>query len=190
MSGRGRWDDAVHRQRYRLLDTGGLLVENDVRFGPDLRDLPRVGVVLLLTPGLERLEWFGRGPWEDYPDRLASTVVATYRSTVGDEYVPYILPQEHGRHGDVRRLSLTNGKGLGLAVEGRPLISFTASHFTAADLYAARHTCDLEPRQEIVLSLDHAQRGLGTSACGPDTHARHRLTADRYRFSYVLAPRA
>ncbi len=190
VSGRGRWDDAVHRQRFRLLDTGGLLVENDVRFGRDLRDPPRVGVVLRLAPGLEVLEWYGRGPWEDYPDRLASTVVATHRSTVGDEYVPYILPQEHGRHGDVRRLSLTNGKGLGLAVEGRPLIAFTASHFTAADLYAARHTCDLEPRQEIVLSLDHAQRGLGTSACGPDTHPRHRLTAGRYRFSYVLAPRA
>lgn len=190
VSGRGCWDDAVHRQRYRLLDTGGLLVENDVRFGPDLRDLPRVGVVLLLAPGLERLEWFGRGPWEDYPDRLASTVVGSFRSTVADEYVPYILPQEHGRHSDVRRLALTDARGFGLAVEGRPLISFTASHFTAADLYAARHTCDLEPRQEVVLSLDHAQRGLGTSACGPDTHPRHRLTVARYRFSYVLAPRA
>jgi beta-galactosidase len=179
----------VHRQRFRLLDTGGLLVENDVRLGPDLRDLPRVGVVLVLVPGLERLEWFGRGPWEDYPDRLASTVVGTFRSTVADEYVPYILPQEHGRHSDVRMLSLTGDEGSGLTVEGRPLLSFTASHFTTADLLAARHTCDLEARPEIVLSLDHAQRGLGTSACGPDTHPRHRLTAGRYRFSYVLGPR-
>ena len=68
------------------------------------------------------------------------------------------------------------------------MIGFTASHFTAADLYAARHTSDLEPREATVLSLDHAQRGLGTSACGPDTHPRHRLDAARYRFSYVLAP--
>ncbi len=188
VSGRERWKDAVHRQRYRMLESGALLVENDVRLGPDLRDLPRIGVVLLLKPGLERLEWFGRGPWEDYPDRLASTVVGTYRSTATDEYVPYILPQEHGCHSDVRRLSLTDADGFGLDVEGVPVICFTASHFTAADLYDARHTSDLEPRKETVLSLDHAQRGLGTSACGPDTHLRHRLNAARYRFSYVLAP--
>ena len=187
-SGRGRWDDAVHRQRFRMLRSGALLVENDVRLGADLLDLPRIGVVLLLQPGLDRLEWFGRGPWEDYPDRLASTVVGTFRSTVADEYVPYILPQEHGRHSDVRRLSVTGEHGVGLDVEGMPVFAFTASHFTATDLYEARHTCDLEPRKATVLSLDHAQRGLGTSACGPDTHPRHRLNGRRYRFSYVLAP--
>jgi len=189
-SGRGRWDDVVHRQRFRLLDTGGLLVENDVSFGPALRDIPRVGVVLVLVPGLERLEWYGRGPWEDYPDRRASTIVGSFRSTVTEQYVPYILPQEHGRHGDVRRLSLTDERGSGLVVEGRPKVDFTASHYTAGDLYAARHTSDLEPRPEVVLSLDHAQRGLGTSACGPDTHPRHRLEARRYRFAYVLLPRS
>jgi beta-galactosidase len=189
-SGRGRWDDAVHRARYRLLDTGGLLVENEVAVGAELRDLPRVGVVLALVPGLEELEWYGRGPWEDYPDRQASTVVGTFRSTVSEQYVPYILPQEHGRHGDVRRLALMDARGFGLRVQGLPTFAFTASNFTAADLYAARHTCDLEPRPEVVLSLDHAQRGLGTSACGPDTHSRHRLESRRYRFSYVLVPRS
>jgi len=189
-SGRGRPDDILHRQSYRLLASGGLLVENEVMVGPDLRDLPRVGVVLVLVPGLEQLEWFGRGPWDDYPDRFASTVVATFRDTVEGEYVPYILPQEHGHHSDVRRLSVTDGAGFGLEVLGRPTIGFTAGHLTAADLYAAAHTCDLEPRQDVVLSLDQAQRGLGTAACGPDTHPRYRLTAAGYRFSYVLRARA
>ena len=188
-SGRGRWDDVLHRQSYRPLASGGLLVENEVLFGADVRDLPRVGVVLVLVPGLERLEWFGRGPWDDYPDRHASNVVALHRDTVQNQYVPYILPQEHGHHGDVRRLSLTDATGFGLEVLGRPTIGFTAGHFTPADLYAARHTCDLEPRDEVVLSLDHAQRGLGTAACGPDTQPRYRLSAPRYRFRYVLRPR-
>ena len=91
--------------------------------------------------------------------------------------MPYILPQEHGHHPDTRWLTLTDGAGFGLEVRGRPTIGFTASHFTAADLYAARHTCDLEPRAEVVLSLDHAQRGLGTASCGPDTAPRYRLLA-------------
>jgi beta-galactosidase len=185
-SGRDRFDDVRHRHLYRLLADGGVVVENDVRVGRDLRDLPRVGVVLTVAPALERLAWFGRGPWEDYPDRLASTVVGRFESTVAEQYVPYILPQEHGRHSDVRRLSLTRDDGGGLVVEGRPTIGFTASHFSADDLYSARHTCDLEPRREIVLSLDHAQRGLGTASCGPDVNPRFRLDAPSYVFAYVL----
>ena len=185
-SGRDRFDDVRHRHLYRLLADGGVLVENEIRVGRDLRDLPRVGAVLAVAPGLERLAWFGRGPWEDYPDRLASTIVSRFESTVRDEYVPYILPQEHGRHSDVRRLSLTGADGAGLAVEGRPTFGFTASHFRADDLYRARHTCDLEPRPETVLSLDHAQRGIGTASCGPDVHPRFRLDASSYAFAYVL----
>ena len=86
----------------------------------------------------------------------------------------------------MRRLSLTGDDGAGLAVEGRPAFGFTASHFTVDDLYSARHTCDLEPRAEIVLSIDHAQRGLGTASCGPDVHPRFRLDAPSYVFAYVL----
>jgi beta-galactosidase len=109
---------------------------------------------------------------------------------VSDQYVPYILPQEHGHRSDVRTLALTDGAGFGLEVKGQPTIGFTASHFTAADLYAARHTCDLEPRAEVVLSLDHAQRGLGTASCGPDTAPQYRLAERVYRFAYVLTPTA
>ena len=185
-SGRKQWDDAVHRHRYSLLDSGGLLVENEVRVGPELRDLPRVGVTLTLPAGLERLEWFGRGPWENYSDRLASTIVGRFESTVSDQYVPYILPQEHGHRSDARWLSLADETGSGLVVEGRPTIGFNASHFTTADLYGALHTSDLEPRAEVFLSLDHAQRGLGTASCGPDTRPQYRLDERVYRFAYVL----
>ncbi len=184
-SGRRRWDDAVHRQSYRL--TGdGLLVENEVLLGPDLRDLPRIGVVLTLPSGFERLDWYGRGPWDNYSDRKASAVLGRFRSTVTDQYVPYILPQEHGHKSDVRRLALTDDTGFGLEVEGMPSVGFTASHFTADDLYAARHTTDLVARPEVVLSLDHGQRGLGTASCGPDTHPRYRLNEPSYSFSYIL----
>jgi beta-galactosidase len=185
-SGRRRFDDATHRQRFRLLESGELVVENELLLGPELRELPRIGVALELPAALEQLEWYGRGPWENYGDRLASTVVDRFHSTVTGQYVPYILPQEHGHRSDVRELSLRDGAGFGLQVLGRPAIGFTASHFRASDLYAARHTCDLEPRSEVILSLDHAQRGLGTASCGPDVRAPYRLNASSYRFSYVL----
>jgi beta-galactosidase len=184
-SGRRRWDDVVHRQVYHLRDDR-LVVENEVLVDPALVDLPRVGVSMTLHPGLEHLDWYGRGPWDNYSDRKASAVVGQFASTVTDEYVPYILPQEHGHKSDVRRLALTDDTGFGLEVDGMPSVGFTASHFTADDLYAARHTTDLVARPEVILSLDHGQRGLGTASCGPDTLPRYRLTDAAYRFAYSL----
>jgi beta-galactosidase len=176
----------THRQRYRLRDNGELLVENVVELSPQLRDVPRIGVGLALLPGPERLTWYGRGPWEAYSDRLASTVVGRFESTVADQYVPYILPQEHGHHPDTRWLTLTDDSGFGLEVRGLPTIGFGASHFTAADLTAARHTNELRPRREVLLSLDHAQRGLGTASCGPDTTPDYRLGTGRYSWTWTL----
>jgi beta-galactosidase len=178
---------ATHTHTYRLLETGELVVDNLVELARGVTDLPRIGVHLALKPALERLVWYGRGPWENYSDRLASAIVGRFDSTVADQYVPYIVPQEHGLHCDTRWLTLSGG-GLGLRVEGRPAIGFSASHFTAGDLYGALHTTDLKPRREVHLSLDHAQRGLGTASCGPDTAEQYRLLDRFYRFAYVLRP--
>jgi beta-galactosidase len=178
----------THRHAYRLLESGELAVENLVELAPGVTDVPRIGVGLALAPGLERLSWYGRGPWENYSDRLVSAIVGRFESTVTDQYVPYILPQEHGLHCDTRWLTLTGAGGYGLRVEGQPSIGFSASHLTAADLYRARHTSDLEPRPEVYLNLDHGQRGLGTASCGPDTAERYRLLEPSYRFTYTLRP--
>jgi beta-galactosidase len=178
---------ARQTQRFRTIDEKTVLVENVVELAPGVTDLPRVGVVLTLRPGLERLEWYGPGPWEAYADRRASAVVGRWSSTVADEYVPYINPQEHGHHPDARWLRLTDRRGRGLEVRGLPTIGFGASHFTAADLTAARHTNELTPRGEVILSLDVAQRGLGTASCGPDTGEQYRLLEPSYTFAFTLA---
>jgi len=73
-------------------------------------DLPRVGLRFDLPAGFENLEWYGRGPSESYPDRTAGYPVGRYRSTVTDQYVPYVLPQEHGGHADTRWVALGRGK--------------------------------------------------------------------------------
>ena len=92
----------------------------------------------------------------------------------------------HGHHPDARWLRLTDLRGRGLEVRGLPTIGFGASHFTAADLTAARHTNELTPRDEVILSLDVAQRGLGTASCGPDTGEQYRLLERRYAFAFTL----
>jgi beta-galactosidase len=185
-SGRGQWDDFTHTARYTLLNSGELVVENHVKIGNGLTDIPRVGVTMAVAAGLETLEWYGRGPWENYSDRKASAHVGRYGGTVSEQYVPYIMPQEHGHKTDVRWLRLSQENDQGLRVQGQPLLEFNASHFTDNDIYTCTHTYELKPRSEVILNLDAAQRGLGTASCGPDTLAQYNLLEKDYRFQFVL----
>ncbi|HEX4086807.1 MAG TPA: glycoside hydrolase family 2 TIM barrel-domain containing protein [Chthoniobacteraceae bacterium] len=181
-------DRAVrHQHTYTVSPDGHIRVMNTFIVDKALPDLPRLGVVCVLPPELEQLKWFGRGPFENYSDRKRAAIVDLYESTVTNQYVPYILPQEHGNHTDVRWLTLAGPKA-GLRVEAQGPLEFSASHFTAQDLYAAYHTCDLKPRAEVILNLDYAQRGLGTASCGPDTLERYLIRPGRYAWSYLLQP--
>lgn len=188
---RARGKGGVHfdyKQVYRVHADGSVVVDNTIVCHGKVPELPRVGVSLALRPGLERLCWFGRGPHENYVDRKAGAALGRYHSTVSREYVPYILPQEHGNKTDVRWLTLESGRGLGLLVAFARPMQFSASHFTAHDLFAARHTNELQPRKETILNLDYAQRGLGSGSCGPDTLEKYRIQPGTFRFRYVLRP--
>jgi beta-galactosidase len=181
----------VHRHVYRLAEPGVVAVENRFQIPRELPDLPRLGVCLRVSAAFDRLTWLGRGPHESYWDRKAGAALGRFESTVAEEYVPYIVPQEHGNHTDVRWLSLCDDAGRGLCVEAVPegrgeWLEFSASHFTAADLTAAAHTNELEPRDEVVLNLDRFQRGLGTAACGPDTLPRYQTRPGTHRLRFRL----
>jgi beta-galactosidase len=176
-----------HRHAYRVLPWGEIEAENSVRVPAALADLPRVGVTLTLEPGLDRLAWFGRGPHENYPDRKAGAAVGRYSAAVSEMYVPYIVPQEHGNHCDVRWLLLLDSEGVGLRIHGAGLLQFSASHFSSDDLFRAHHTNELEPRPEVILNLDCMQRGLGSLSCGPDTLPRYRIRAGVHRFGYRIS---
>lgn len=171
---------------------GDGVLELDDEFTPfgELPLLPRVGVVLSLAPPLEHLRWLGRGPWENYSDRQESADVGVWSGTVAAQYVSYVRPQENGNKEDVRWVALTDASGNGVRIssEGNPF-SFSALHFTAGDLASVRHNYELQPRSEIVLSLDAKMSGLGNSSCGPGVLARHAVSPQKtYRLRLRLEP--
>ena len=184
----------THRHTYTLSADGAIAVDNLARIPSALSDPPRVGVTLSLAEGFTNLNWFGHGlptgaPHETYPDRQSAAVVGRHRSTVAAEYVPYILPQEHGLKTGVRRLEVGRHGGARLKVHADTPFCFSASHFTPGDLTAAYHTHELSPRPETVLCLDAKHRGIGTNSCGPDTLNTYRIQAGRHAWSYVLHPK-
>ena len=152
-------------------------MEASVEFERDggLPHLLRLGMNMELPRAFDQLEWYGRGPFENYWDRNDAAHVGLYQSSVADQYVPYVRPQENGYKTDVRWLTLTNDSGLGIEVSGDPLISFSALHHRQADFdednWAGgyrpdagelnRHINDVQERNLVSLNIDYKQTGLG-----------------------------
>lgn len=154
----------------------------EVDLSPEIRDLPRLGLRFELPKGFERLSWYGRGAKESYPDRANGYRLGRWESTVREQYVPYIVPQEHGGHSDTRWLALTNGVAGGtleLAAAAGRGFHFSALHSAPEDLDKLTHTWQVEPREETILIVDLFHRGIGTAACGPDCHPRYRRGGGR-----------
>lgn len=170
--------------RYRI-SAAAVHAKHQFTVPATIPDLPRVGVRWRFDEGFEQLDWFGRGPHETYNDRCASGRLQVHHSSVSDQYVPYILPQDHGNLTNIRWLSLSNQKHR-LQVTALGPMEASATHYPHEILTPAFHTHELTPDPSSWLSLDVAQRGVGGASCGPDTLPNYRLTAGHYTLEYVL----
>ncbi len=178
----------AHEQVFTAFADGGIQVDETAHIPTELDDLPRVGTQLAAGMDLEGLAWFGTGPVETYPDRRRAGAVGRWESTVTDQLVPYIRPQENGGHADVRWLELRDGSGAGVRITCDLPRQVSVSHVTPAALDAATHDVEVETVPEAVIHLDAAHRGLGTASCGPDTLDRYKLRPGTYRWSWTLEP--
>ena len=175
-----------HRQQLLIRGDGVVEVSNRVSIPRGIDDLPRVGVQLVLAPGIAVMEWYGRGPHESYWDRKRGAAVDRYSAAVDDLHTPYIVPQETGNLTDVRWLALRRADGTGLLIVNTEPLECSASHYADEDLFAARHTCDVAPRAETFVTIDVHQRGIGTATCGPSTLPQYLLGSGTYEFSYRM----
>lgn len=178
----------AHTCRYTVLGDGTVHVDNAIEPRGNLPNLPKLGVVMSLDQSLENLEWYGRGPHENYVDRKRSAEVGRYRSTVTEQYVRYPWPQETGNKEEVRWAALTNADGSGVLVVADRTFSMTALHFTAGDLVRAKHFNELTPRPEVILCVDYAQCGLGNGSCGPGVLPKYNLRPVPARYGFSLRP--
>lgn len=147
--------------KYTVYGNGTIDICNTIDMKGKMPILPRVGMTLVLENGLEHLNWYGRGPIENYTDRKTAAKLGRYESTVEEQHYDYIVPVECGGKEDVRWLSLGDGSGAGVKIQGEMPFHFDAHHNTVQDYFAAKHQNELERREEIYLNLDAVHSGLG-----------------------------
>jgi beta-galactosidase/beta-glucuronidase len=173
---------------YKIYGSGDIVLDVDAKIGEQVPPLPRLGLKMLMPGLFNTFTWYGRGPHETYPDRMEGMKVGIYHGTVADQYVPYVTPQENGNKTGVRWFTLTREDNVGLLMMSDQPFNASALHFTAEDLTAARHTYELEPREEVVVHVDFAQSGLGGASCGPNTLPKYLITDKEARFSVRFSP--
>ena len=180
---------------YTFMADGSLKVEVDwERKGEFVPELPRLGMRMIFGEDYKDFTYYGRGPWENYSDRKESSFVGLYEQSTFEQLFPYVRPQESGNKSDVRWLELTNDEGIGVRVEGLQPLSVSAMPYRSEDLDPGltkkqMHYSDIEPRREVVLHVDLAQRGLGgDDSWGAEPHEAYRLTADSYSYGYIIRP--
>ncbi|MEV7379145.1 glycoside hydrolase family 2 TIM barrel-domain containing protein [Streptomyces lydicus] len=185
-----RWDTVL-----TVRGDGGIRVRHTLRPGPALPDLPMVGALLTVPAGLTALDWYGRGPQENYWDRRTAAFVGRYRSTVDAQYGPYVRPQQTGNVTDVRTATLTGRDGSGLRIcaepgPDAPLLELSALHHTPFDLDGPRHPYELARHGETWLGVNHRQMGVGgNDSWGAPPLEKYLLHADRtYSYGYRLSP--
>lgn len=157
--------------------------------------MPRFGVTLTLNGQYDNIEWFGRGPHENYIDRNTSSFVGLYRGSVADQYFGYDRPQENGNKTDVRWMCLINKRGEGLKAVGHPYISSSAYLFPNEDLdepgdkKSQRHISDIVPKDMVTWNIDFKQMGVGgDTSWGAYPHQQYLIPAERMNFSFRLYP--
>lgn len=150
--------------------------------------LPRVGLHFLLDPVCEDLEWIGRGPWSTYPDRKEGGFFDLYHTTIMEDYVPYIKPQEYGNKTDVSWIEvqrqgkpILQAKGLGQTV------NLSYHPFNIQELSSKAHDYELSRDLYHHLYIDEAVMGVGGDlSWAPATHEEFLLREEKYSMKIQL----
>jgi beta-galactosidase len=174
---------------YRVYGDGQIGVENRVTVSEKLPFVPRIGVELVLPPGIEQVVWFGRGPHENYVDRKCGAAVGLYQSTVDEQFTPYVYTSESGGREDVRWIALTDTGGIGLMAVADGLLHVDALHYTVADLAQAGHPHELTRLDQVILHLDGWHMGVGgDDGWWSKVHPEFLIQPGSYRYAFRLRP--
>lgn len=184
-------DKAVpHTVKYVVNANG--VVEVDATFSvPQKFSLPRLALQTMLAPGLENVEWYGRGPMENYRDRNSAAFVGRYKTTVDGMREHYVRTQTMGERTDTRWLQFTDADGKGLRIVADGTFDFSAQHYTDRELWQVKYGHDLDKirRNEVVLTLDCIQRGIGNASCGPQPLQEYEIkTGMDYNMKFAVMP--
>ena len=183
--------------KYTLTADGQLMVNQSLKAGENKDKKPhlfRFGMQMVMPEAYANIEYYGKGPGENYMDRNNDETIALYAQKVADQYHPYVRPQESGNKTEVRYWRVLDNQGKGLEFYGIEALNATALNYLTDDLDDGwekdqRHSGDLTPRDFTVVSIDHRHFGVGCrDSWGAWPHKDYQMPYGDYEYTFVVRP--
>jgi len=182
---------------YQFNASGQIAIEQSLTVDKSHKEtahMLRYGMQMTMPAIFNSIEYYGRGPFENYVDRKSAAVLGIYKQTVAEQYFPYIRPQETGNKSDVRWWKVVDVDGRGLMFTSNNAFSATALHYAQESLddgdeLGQQHAIDVKPEDLTTVSIDLAHMGLGClNSWGAWPLPAYRLPYDNYTFTFMVSP--
>ncbi|TMI64574.1 MAG: DUF4981 domain-containing protein [Bacteroidetes bacterium] len=185
-------DSAKVTVSYEVYGNGTIKINYDLETKQGLPNIPRVGVQMGIERTYDNIEWFGRGPFENYIDKRYGADAGIYNLPIKDFMENYVVPQENGNRTDVRWMYLSDPKTKdGLLIVTDSLLSMSAWPYTEENIQNAKHTNKLKDAGYITLNIDLIQMGVGGNDSWSDVAApleQYQIKAKPYQYSFYIVP--
>lgn len=176
-----------HDVVYTISGNGVIKAENSVSSSNPTLVAGRIGVRMFLDKQYDQVEYFGRGPMENYSDRKRGFDVGVYKATVRELMTSYEKPMDAGNHEDVRWVKVMNTSGRGITAEHvSSFLQFTALPYSDEQMDKVEYRVDLPESNATVLCISHLTLGVGSGSCGPRPQPQYMVNLAPVTFSYSL----
>ena len=198
--------EASVKLTYTMTPAGQLVVQQDLTVNPEAQNrkddkgrlvmpqLMRYGMQMQMPKEFSQIEYYGKGPHENYIDRAYGQNIGIWKQTVAEQFWGYVRPQENGTKTGVRYWSITNKAGKGLKFEGTAPLEMQALNYTEDDLQPSRHKAqwhsgDLIERPFTDLHIASRSMGIGcVNSWGAWPRQEYQMPYKDYTYTYIISP--
>ncbi|WP_246022390.1 glycoside hydrolase family 2 TIM barrel-domain containing protein [Filimonas effusa] len=175
-----------HTAVYFIQGDGTVKVENKLQFSGWRVNLARIGVRFLFDKKLDQVQYFGRGPFENYADRKTAADVGLFELSVNQQY-EYEKPMERGNHEEVRWVKLSGVTQPAVRIQAdENLMQFSALPHTDEQMSPVEYKIDLPASKATVFCLSTKTLGVGSASCGPRPLDKYLVWSDDTTFTYTI----
>jgi len=179
---------------YEIVESGQIIITEklDIKDNTKLPLLPRFGVNFQIKKDFNNVEWYGRGPFENYIDRKTAAFVGRYKSTPEELFYSYPSPQECSNRCDTRRLMISDNKNSAFEItKENSLFEFTVIPYSIKDFQQTnrgeKHTIDLKKHDSYYVNIDYKNQGLGCiDSWGAMPLEKYRIEPNNIEFKFAL----
>ena len=162
----------VVAQRWTMFGDGNVACQSEIRSRGRVMELARIGYRFTLDKGLGKVNWFGAGPFENYPDRRSGAFTGWWSTGVDGMVERYAKPQDMGMRCDTAWASLMGSSGMFMLMSLGEPFAFSAIPYSPTELVKTMHPQELPAAEKVEFGVYAAVRGLGGASCGPGPMGR------------------